>query len=120
MSNSKECKMSMVSKMSKTSKSKKTSSSSREKREPLLAYLKRARSKAGLSQREVSNALGYSTAQFISNWERGVSTPPVSGLYRIARVYGIPAEELFDQLIAQVLEDVRSQMTLEFREARKG
>jgi transcriptional regulator with XRE-family HTH domain len=82
--------------------------------------LKKARAKAGLSQREVSNALGYSTAQFISNWERGVSTPPVSGIHRIARVYGIAAQELFEHLLAQVLEDTRSQMTLEFREARKA
>ena len=36
------------------------------------AYLKSKRTKAQLSQTEVSEALGYTSPQFISNFERGL------------------------------------------------
>ena len=42
----------------------------------LAKGLKQKRVAAGLSQRDVSDELGYSTPQFISNWERGISCPP--------------------------------------------
>ncbi len=39
-------------------------------------FLRSARVSAGLTQLDVTNALGYTTAQFCSNWERGISIPP--------------------------------------------
>src|SRR5262245_30798703 len=40
-------------------------------------FLKNARKKRKLSQWAVAQQLGYSSAQFISNLERGISPPPV-------------------------------------------
>lgn len=47
------------------------------------------REKAGLSQKEVSERLGYTTPQFVSNWERGVSVPPVIAVKKLSMIYGI-------------------------------
>ena len=40
-----------------------------------MKRLKKMRLKAGLSQRDVSTALGYTSPQYVSNWERGKSHP---------------------------------------------
>ena len=40
-------------------------------------YFRDMRKKAGLSQLEVSKRLGYGSAQFVSNWERGLASPPI-------------------------------------------
>lgn len=69
-------------------------------------FLKEKRERAGLSQKTVSNKLGYSTAQFVSNWERGISHPPVTALKKIAHLYGITAEDLFEKLKEQATEDL--------------
>ncbi len=51
----------------------------------LGAYLKQCREKAGLTQRQVSLELGYSSAQFISNFERGISAPPLKRLRELVK-----------------------------------
>ncbi len=55
----------------------------------LGSYLKQRRVAKGLSQNDVSDRLGYSSAQFVSNWERGVSAPPVDRLGELIGLYGI-------------------------------
>lgn len=50
---------------------------------------KSLRERAGLTQREVSDSLGYSTPQFISNVERGRCRFPVQKLPKIALKFGL-------------------------------
>lgn len=50
----------------------------RKERRDLGKFLARARIRAGHTQRDVSEELGYDTPQFVSNWERGASMPPMS------------------------------------------
>lgn len=74
-------------------------------------YLKQKREAACLSQKQVADRLGYTTPQFISNWERGLSTPPMKALKKIADLYQTPAEEMFDLL----LQDTLQQVTVDFK-----
>lgn len=46
----------------------------------LSVFLKEKRTCAGLSQWDVAKKLGYSSPQFVSNWERGLSDPPIMTL----------------------------------------
>lgn len=64
--------------------------------EELGQFLQQARLNANLSQRELSIHLGYSSAQFISNFERGISLPPLSKLGKMAKKLklGARAKEL--------------------------
>jgi len=50
-------------------------------------YLKELRDNANLTQREVSMALGYSSAQFISNFERGIALPPLNKMKTLMEMY---------------------------------
>lgn len=81
------------------------------KKNPLSDLLKKKRISAGLSQRDVADKLGYTTPQFISNWERGVSYPPINALKILGAMYKIPANDLFEvtlnATIAEVTADLR-------------
>ena len=46
----------------------------------LAKYLKEKRLAANLSQINIAHRLGYGSAQFISNWERGVAWPAALSL----------------------------------------
>ena len=48
-------------------------------RKKLGTYLKQVRETSGLTQHDVSAKLGYSSPQFISNIERGISVVPLKG-----------------------------------------
>lgn len=69
-------------------------------------YLQEMRHAAGLTQRQVSDALEYSSAQFISNFERGIAVPPLKKLRKLQRLYRLDVKEL----IAVTLEVERERM----------
>lgn len=50
--------------------------------------LKKSRMDNHITQIQVSNKLGYTTSQFVSNWERGSSYPPPKALKKMAKLYG--------------------------------
>ena len=62
-------------------------------------YLQVMRIKADLTQREVSLELGYSSAQFISNFERGISSPPLKKLKELIRMYRMPVEKVMSLVL---------------------
>lgn len=62
-------------------------------------FLKQKRVHADLTQAQVAKSLGYKTSQFVSNWERGLSTPPAFVIKKIAELYRIDAKELLNLLI---------------------
>lgn len=71
------------------------------------ALVKKYRLKAGLSQGDVAKSLGYSCPQFVSNWERGVSSPPDAVLSRLCKVIKLPTYRLADALIRDRREQLR-------------
>lgn len=65
----------------------------------LGSYLQTMRIKAGLTQREVSLTLGYSSAQFISNFERGIAVPPLKKLKVLVKIYEMPVDTIMDMIL---------------------
>lgn len=80
----------------------------------LSTYLGDKRTQAGLTQSEVSNSLGYSTPQFISNWERGISTPPLETIKKLAKMYSVSSDELFELLLRESLDQVEKTLVKQF------
>lgn len=62
---------------------------------------KNLREKAGLTQREVSDSLGYSTPQFISNVERGRCRFPVQKLAKIKKLYRLSADQMINLILSE-------------------
>ncbi|MCB0419992.1 MAG: helix-turn-helix domain-containing protein [Bdellovibrionales bacterium] len=73
-------------------------------------FLRERRKAVGLSQGEVGKKLGYSSAQFVSNFERGNCTPPLKALKTLVRIYNIEPEEL----IELVMKDKKEKIEREF------
>lgn len=84
------------------------------KAEALSEFLKEKRIHSGLSQKDVADRLGYSSAQFISNWERGLSSPPMHTLRKLAEMYSVNVDEMFDVILESTLEQVRADLKNKF------
>jgi transcriptional regulator with XRE-family HTH domain len=84
----------------------------------LPQYLKNKRVLAGHTQSHVAETLGYSTAQFVSNWERGESVPPITILKALAELYRLNPQELFDAVLADVLHKTKEDLTKKFQKVR--
>jgi transcriptional regulator with XRE-family HTH domain len=65
------------------------------------SFLSKKRVKKGLSQAKVAEALGYASSQFVSNWERGTSSPPLDKLPLISELLDIPPGELIELITSE-------------------
>jgi transcriptional regulator with XRE-family HTH domain len=62
-------------------------------------YLKEKRVAADLTQKEVAEKIGYSSAQYISNFERGIALPPLSKLKIMVKLYRMPKAEVIQMVV---------------------
>lgn len=74
----------------------------------LGAYLKEKRKAAGLSQIEVSESLGYASAQFVSNWERATAKPPLRALAKLIKLYRLDIEETINCYLSETKSTIET------------
>ena len=58
------------------------------------ARIKQYRIECGLTIREVSEYMGFTTEQAVCKWQRGESLPTVDNLYALSRLYGKSMEDI--------------------------
>ena len=78
-------------------------------------FLKSKREGAGLSQGQVAKKLKYTSPQFVSNWERGVSYPPIKILKVLSLMYRVSTDELFELILRHSIEQLRENLIREYR-----
>lgn len=76
----------------------------REAVESLAKALKSHRERCRMTQEFVAEAVGVSR-QAVSKWENGTSDPSTSNLCALAKLYGIPVEELLHETQEEKSED---------------
>jgi transcriptional regulator with XRE-family HTH domain len=81
-------------------------------------FIKQNRTKAGVTQEQLAERLGYSTAQFVSNWERGISLPPLKSLPPLAEVIDVSAKAMMD-LMMKYQDEVRKLEVKQLRQVFK-
>ena len=81
--------------------------------------LRKLRINAELSQRDVANSMGYSTPQFISNWERGLSWPPVSDIRKLATLYNCNPDHVFDLVLSERISHEKTKLIREYNKKNK-
>ena len=81
--------------------------------------LKEAREKQGLVQADVAHELGYTTAQFVSNWERGLSYPPLKAIKPLAKMLKVNADELFETVLETIVAMEIEKCRSEWKKLRK-
>jgi ribosome-binding protein aMBF1 (putative translation factor) len=62
------------------------------------SMLQRARVFSGYTQAELAKKLKYKSAQFVSNWERGIALPPNKAWVRLSVLLNIPTQVIINQL----------------------
>lgn len=62
---------------------------------PVAELIKKKREENGYSQNKLAKVLGYTSGQFVSNWERGESLPPVDRLAKLTLLFGLKEDQLF-------------------------
>lgn len=80
----------------------------------LADLLKKSRMSAGLSQKEIAAALGYKSSQFVSNWERGLSSPPIATLRVLCTLFKISENEMFRMIKEIAVQQTERELQEEF------
>lgn len=81
-------------------------------------FLRQRRIEVGLTQRQVSEKLGYGSPQFISDMERGLCTLPLKKLGELVKLYKLPPNELMDIMLQEqeaILRDALMPTTIRAR-----
>jgi len=73
-------------------------------------YLRAKRESKGLSQMAVSQKLGYTSSQFVSNFERGLCTPSWPALRQLVKLYEIPEQEILEFLLKEQEDVIRQEL----------
>ena len=83
-------------------------------------YLKQKRLDSNLSQLDVAKVLGYSSPQFVSNWERGLVSPPLETIAVLIELYKIPANEVISRILEETKEHLESSLSPRKRKAKSS
>jgi transcriptional regulator with XRE-family HTH domain len=68
-------------------------------RKEMGRLLRKKRVSSGLTQHQASHRLGYSSSQFVSNIERGISVAPLEILGKLSRLYKFKDKAIIDLLM---------------------
>jgi transcriptional regulator with XRE-family HTH domain len=86
----------------------------------LSDYLRQKRVDSGLSQLDVAKVLGYSSPQFVSNWERGLVSPPLETIAVLIELYKIQPTEVVDKIMIETRDYLESQLSKRKKSGGKG
>lgn len=89
------------------------------KTEKLAKFLRSCREAKALSQADVAKELGYSSPQFVSNWERGISSPPMDSIFKLARIFELPADAIYEVLLEESIERTKLNLQSEYNRLKK-
>lgn len=81
-------------------------------------YLRQKRVDSGMSQLDVARELGYSSPQFVSNWERGLVSPPLETIAVLIDLYKIPSSEVVNQILAETRDYLESNLGKKAKKAK--
>lgn len=83
------------------------------KNHSLGIFLQQQRLKKGMSQGDVAKELGYSTNQFVSNWERGLCAPPLDSLAKLTMLCEINRDELMQVMMEDAKRQIEKKLTFQ-------
>ena len=76
----------------------------------LSNYLRTLRNNAGLTQTELSGAIGYRDGQTVARHERSYANPPLAVAISYAIIFRVPVSELFAGLHDQLGPNVEARL----------
>ena len=82
-------------------------------------YFRTKRIQSGLSQEKVAKALGYTSIQIVSNWERGLCSPPAKVLNKLTRIYKLDKKEVLEFLVQEARREYSTLLALGKKSRKK-
>jgi transcriptional regulator with XRE-family HTH domain len=82
--------------------------------EELASFLKSKRLATGLSQGTIAKKFGYTSPQFISNWERALCMPPIHILEKLAQIFSSDPLELKEEVLQIELKQLEAKLRAKF------
>ena len=79
-------------------------------------FLAEKRIEAGISQIELARAIGYSSPQYVSNWERSICGPPLEKLYDICKLLKLDTNKIMEM----IMHDTREYLSAELKLGKKA
>lgn len=73
-------------------------------------FFREKRTLAGMTQFEAAKNLGHSTAQYISNLERGLCEPSLDMALKLCEMYDVPKRELYDLLLEVFEQELKKRV----------
>ncbi len=81
-----------------------------------MNIFKEARERKGITQRELSQKMNYATPQFVSNWERGISLPPVRSLKTLCSEIDLELNGVIEFILDKKIKHFKNEMLEELGE----
>lgn len=78
------------------------------------------REKKGMTQLDLSKALGYETSQFVSLFERGLSKAPIEVLGRLVLILGLPEKDFKEILFKDFQNEVNERLRIGKKSVNKA
>ena len=75
-------------------------------------YIQHLRKAAGMTQKDLAEKLNISF-QAVSKWENAIAMPDITLLPKIAEIFGVSIDELFDLTVEQKLNRIENRMDFE-------
>ena len=64
----------------------------------------------GLKQSDVAHMLGHASPDRISHWEKGVAFPGMVNLFKLAIIYNVRPEQLYENLYKSLADELQQKM----------
>lgn len=61
-----------------------------------------------MSQKELADKLGYTSAQYISNWETGKASPPIKKIGKILDILGLPRQQALNFFNSELQKQLKT------------
>lgn len=75
-------------------------------------FIESKRIQKNLSQKDVADALGYDSSQFISNVERGLCLFPISKFKKLSKIFSVPVETVLAVYLHDKEQQARKELGL--------
>lgn len=85
----------------------------------LHSELLKKREDVGLTQKELAKKLGMSSAQLISNWERGVCDPPIKKLHSLSVILKTDFDALVSSVMNMKVQRARQKALVAAKKSKK-
>lgn len=85
----------------------------------LSVFLKAKRIEAGFTQMQAAEALGHSSAQYISNFERGLCEPSIESAAKLCEAYKVSKRELYEEMVGLYQEALSEKLLNKRTKPRK-